>query len=98
MHIDTTVQQKDLTFPTDSKIYRKVIAQRRNIARRVGIGLRQSCIRKEKALMLKMRFYRHPKRKKETREQRHLETAGNTSNLDFFPTAQAILSQIRQQP
>jgi IS5 family transposase len=111
VYIDTTVQEKNVTFPTDSKLYRKVIAQSRNIAKRECIGLRQSYIRKEKALMLKMRFYRHPKRKKEARAatrklhtiagrlsrevQRHLQAKGNTSYADFFATAQAILSQTR---
>jgi IS5 family transposase len=111
VYIDTTVQEKNVTNHTDSKLYRKVIAQSRHIARRKGIGLRQSYVRKEKALMLKMHFYRHPKRKKEamsatrklhniagrlSREvQRNLEAKGSTAYADFFVTAQAILSQTR---
>lgn len=65
--IDTTVQEKNITFPTDSKIYRKIIAKNRSIAKKESIGLRQSYVRVEKELMLKQRFYRHPKRKKEAR-------------------------------
>ncbi|MBN2744410.1 MAG: hypothetical protein JXR39_11000, partial [Marinilabiliaceae bacterium] len=37
VYIDTTVLEKNVTFPTDSKLYRKVIAQSLIIAKREGI-------------------------------------------------------------
>ena len=63
--IDTTVQEKNITYPTDGKLYKKVISQCRQIADQEGIVLRRSYTRELKALSLKMRFMNHPKRKKE---------------------------------
>ncbi len=40
--IDTTVQEKNITYPTDSKLAKKVIDTCRNIAIQEGIPLRQS--------------------------------------------------------
>ena len=40
--IDTTVQEKNITYPTDSKLSKKVIDTCRNIAKQEGIPLRQS--------------------------------------------------------
>ena len=42
MVIDTTVQEKKITYPTDSKLAKKVIDTCRNIAKQEGIPLRQS--------------------------------------------------------
>ena len=42
MVIDTTVQEKNITYPTDSKLAKKVIDTCRNIAIQEGIPLRQS--------------------------------------------------------
>ena len=63
--IDTTVQEKNITYPTDGKLYKKVIRQCRQIADQEGVTLRRSYTRELKALSLKMRFMNHPKRKKE---------------------------------
>ena len=43
--IDTTVQEKNITYPTDSKLAKKVIDTCRNIAKQEGIPLRQSYLR-----------------------------------------------------
>ncbi|XWN35703.1 MAG: hypothetical protein ROO73_02930 [Roseivirga sp.] len=40
--VDSTVQEKNITFPTDAKLYRKVIDTCNGLAKRLGIGLRQS--------------------------------------------------------
>lgn len=40
--VDTTVQEKNITFPTDTKLYKKVIEQCNTIAKKCGIKLRQS--------------------------------------------------------
>ena len=39
---DTTVQEKNITYPTDNKLYRKIINKRVSIADKEGIELRQS--------------------------------------------------------
>ena len=66
-YVDTTVQEKNITYPTDAKLYRKVLIQARKIAKKENIKLRQSYIRVEKELVIKQRFYRHPKRSKEAK-------------------------------
>ncbi|MDP6248783.1 MAG: hypothetical protein QGH49_19430, partial [SAR324 cluster bacterium] len=43
--IDTTVQEKNITHPTDSKLAKKVIDTCRKIASQEGIRLRQSYTR-----------------------------------------------------
>ena len=40
--VDTTVQEKNITFPTDAKLYKKVIEKCNAIAKNCGIKLRQS--------------------------------------------------------
>ncbi|PIE85832.1 MAG: IS5/IS1182 family transposase [Bacteroidia bacterium] len=62
---DTTAQEKNITYPTDAKLLRKVIERCQNIARKEDIRLRQSYKRTIKSLLLKQRFAHHPKRKKE---------------------------------
>ena len=40
--VDTTVQEKNITFPTDAKLYKKVIEHCNTLAQRAGVQLRQS--------------------------------------------------------
>jgi transposase, IS5 family len=40
--VDTTVQEKNITFPTDAKLYKKVIKKCNALAKHCGIKLRQS--------------------------------------------------------
>lgn len=62
--IDTTVQEKNITFPTDTKLQKKIIEKCRDIACKEGIVLRQSYKRILKQLMIDQRFRQHPKRRK----------------------------------
>lgn len=62
--IDTTVQEKNITFPTDTKLQKKIIEKCRSIAAEEGIKLRQSYKRTLKQLMIDQRFRTHPRRKK----------------------------------
>lgn len=62
--IDTTVQEKNITFPTDTKLQKKIIEKCRRIAEKEGIELRQSYRRILKQLMIDQRFRQHPKRRK----------------------------------
>jgi len=63
--IDSTVQEKNITFPTDAKLYRKIIERVQKMSEREHIKLRRSYTREVKALKLKIRFMNHPRRKKE---------------------------------
>jgi len=64
---DTTVQEKDITFPTDAKLYYAVIEQCRKIANDNNIKLHQSFKFLSKAMRLKLRFAHHPKKRKEAK-------------------------------
>jgi len=50
--IDTTVQEKNITFPTGSKLQRKIVEKCRRFAEKEGIALRRSYIRTVKKLIL----------------------------------------------
>ncbi len=65
--IDTTVQEKNITYPTDAKLQKKIIERCRNIADKEGITLRQTYSRELKQLMIDQRFHSHPKRKKKAK-------------------------------
>ncbi|MAE08341.1 MAG: IS5/IS1182 family transposase [Bacteroidetes bacterium] len=63
--IDTTAQEKNITYPTDAKLLIRVIQQCNKIAKLESIIQRQTYKRTMKKLLLKQRFAHHPKRKKE---------------------------------
>lgn len=54
--IDTTVQEKNITFPTDSKLLNKVIETCHKIAKEEGTDVRQSYVREVKELKRTQRF------------------------------------------
>lgn len=60
---DTTVQEKNITYPTDNKLHRKIIKQCVAIAEKEGITLRQTYSRVLKKLLMEQRFRNHPKNK-----------------------------------
>lgn len=65
--VDTTAQEKNITYPTDAKLLRKVINQCNKIARKENTNQRQTYRRTVKRLMIKQRFAHHPKRRKQAR-------------------------------
>ena len=62
--VDSTAQEKNITYPTDAKLLVKVIKRCNKIAGAEQITQRQSYRRTIKKLMLAQRFAHHPKRKK----------------------------------
>ncbi|MBE0668616.1 MAG: IS5 family transposase, partial [Bacteroidales bacterium] len=62
--IDTTVQEKNITFPTDTKLHKKIIEGCWKISEKEDIDLRQSYKRTISQLMIDQRFREHPKRRK----------------------------------
>ena len=65
---DTTVQEKNITYPTDNKLHRKIIKKCIAIADEQGIELRQSYRRVLKKLLMEQRFRNHPKNKGKARK------------------------------
>lgn len=64
VNVDTTVQSKNITFPTDTKLQKKVINKCLDIAKKEGFQLRQTYTRTLKKLFVDLRFSKHPKNKK----------------------------------
>jgi len=61
VNVDTTVQEKNITFPTDAKLHRKIIRKCHKIAETEGVILRQSYTRTLKKLGVDQRFRSHPR-------------------------------------
>ncbi len=65
---DTTVQEKNITYPTDNKLRRKIIKKCIAIAEEQNIELRQSYTRTLRKLLMDQRFRNHPKNKGRARK------------------------------
>ena len=65
---DTTVQENNITFPTEAKLTKKVIDKCNNIAKKEGIKQRQSYKRLSKRLLRDTYNYTHPKRAKKAQK------------------------------
>jgi IS5 family transposase len=75
VNVDTTVQEKNITYPTDSKLYRTAIIQLGTAARQRGVKLRQSYARKAKQVAIQVSRYAHAKQfQRMRRELKKLRT------------------------
>jgi IS5 family transposase len=73
--VDTTAQEKNITFPTDTKLQIKIIKRCNKIAQQENVEQRQSYTRKIKEYLLQSRFSNHPKRMKQAKKaQRKIKT------------------------
>ena len=73
--IDTTAQEKNITYPTDAKLYKKIIDRCVKKAGDTGIPLRRSYKRTAKQLLRATYNAGHPKRRKKAlAAQRKLKT------------------------
>lgn len=66
--VDTTVQEKNITFPTDDKLHKKIIRKCQQIAQREDLPVRQTYTRTLRKLGLEQRFRNHPKNKARARK------------------------------
>lgn len=66
--VDTTVQAKAVTFPTDAKLRYKAIISLVKLAKKEEITLRQSYVRVSKMALIKSSRYRHAKQMKRARK------------------------------
>jgi len=65
--IDTTVQEKNVTYPTDGKLAIKMIHHLHRIAKEEEIQLRRTYVKEIKKHRISLRFFRHPKKIKKAR-------------------------------
>lgn len=66
--VDTTVQEKNITYPTDDKLYKKIIKKCHAIAEQEQLPVRQTYTRTLKKLSVNQRFRNHPKNKSKARK------------------------------
>ena len=109
--VDTTVQPKNVTFPTDAKLLETAIQQLGKLARAHGVPLRQSYSRLAKRAAMMAGRYAHAKQfKRMGRELRFLrtrlgrlirdirrKTRDDTDLEEAFAVALGRASQIRSQ-
>lgn len=73
--IDSTVQEKNITYPTDAKLHKKIVKKVLDIVRTHSLPLRQSYKFVLKRIYRDQRFRKHPKNKKKAlRADRRLRT------------------------
>lgn len=83
--IDTTVQNNNITYPTDGKLAIKIINHLQKIAKTEKIQLRRSYFKEVKAHRISLRFFRHPKKRVKAKgAMKRLKTIAKTliRNLD----------------
>jgi IS5 family transposase len=106
---DTTVQEKNITFPTDSKLHVKIINKCVDIAEKEKIKLRQTYTFTVKKLRQLGRFRSHPKNRKKAlyadrklktiagRLVRELERKLSEHTLAFYRTKLDLFNQVLGQ-
>lgn len=106
---DTTVQENNVTFPTDSKLAKKVIDRCNAIAKTEGISQRQTYVRKAKKLLRDTYNSGHPKRAKKARSAqkklktisgrllRELERVMSSAQLDLYKKEFELLWKVVNQ-
>lgn len=65
--VDTTVQEKNITYPTDGKLAIKMIHHLQKISKSEGLQLRRTYLKEIKSHRLNLRFFKHPKKIKKAK-------------------------------
>lgn len=68
VNADTTVQEKNITFPTDAKLHKKIINKTLKIVQNEQLPIRQRYTRTLKKLSIAQRFGNHPRNKSKARK------------------------------
>ncbi|HEY9167879.1 MAG TPA: IS5 family transposase, partial [Lutibacter sp.] len=66
--VDTTVQEKNITYPTDAKLHKKIIKKCLAIAKKEQLSVRQTYTRTLKKLGVDQRFRNHPRNKSKAKK------------------------------
>ena len=75
VYLDTTVQEKNITYPTDAKLLKKIVHHCKKISDKCGFKVRQSYTRILKMIFLDQRFRNNPRNhKKAIKADRKLKT------------------------
>lgn len=63
VNVDTTVQEKAITYPTDGKLAIRIINRLNKLAKHQGVKQRRTYEKEVKGLRLKLRHFRHVKKR-----------------------------------
>lgn len=63
VNVDTTVQEKAITYPTDGKLAIKIINRLNKLAKGNNIAQRRTFVKEVKSLRINLRFFRHVKKR-----------------------------------
>lgn len=66
--VDTTVQEKAVSYPTDAGLFYKARARLHKLARKLNIPYRQSFVRKGRIALIRYHRYRHAKQYRRARK------------------------------
>ncbi len=107
--VDTTVQEKAITYPTDSKLAIKIINRLNKLAKHNGVKQRRTYIKEVKELRLNCRHFRHVKKRAKAKKAlkrlrtiagalmrelaRKLPEATEVEQQENFKLYQKVLSQ-----
>ena len=109
--VDTTVQEKAIAFPTDARLYTKMLLRLVNLSKHRGIQLRQTYIRKAPQILKQQGRYAHARQFKRSRRctktlhtllarvVRDLERKAiqiDPSLQDYLQRAEKLLSQTQK--
>ena len=67
--IDSTVQEKNITYHTDAKLHKKIVKKVLGIVKKLGLPLRQSYTFVLKNIYRDQRFRNHPRNRKKPSRQ-----------------------------
>ena len=95
--VDTTVQPKAITFPTDAKLLHAAIKGLNRLARRHGVRLRQSYSRVAKAAAMMAGRYAHAKQFRRHQRQLRIYAAGSAGS-SATSAARSTASRLRCGP
>ena len=96
--VDTTVQPKNVTHPTDAKLMHKAVVMLGRLAKRHGVRLRQSYVRVAKRAAIMAGRYAHAKQfKRHHRELRFLRTRLGRLIREVFALPLSRADQVRHQ-
>ena len=105
VNVDTTVQEKEIRFPTDARLYHRSLEVLVRLAKRHDVRLRQTYVRVAKKSMLKLGGYAKAKQfKRAKRETKFLRTRLGRVLRDFrgkapaeaLPECQVLLDRIER--
>ena len=71
VHIDSTVQEKNITYPTDGKLAIKFINRLNKLAKNYDIKQRRTYTKEVKEMRLKLRFFRYVKKRASAKKASH---------------------------